>query len=281
LSERILRIDFYKERRKRQNLKCPECGGTIVSPQGLLGEKVCTNCGLVVRKTLVARHFSQWTPDWPSNWGEQDSDTLKQWLTALRTVSCQLNIPNFPYREEAARLIRKEKRLFFQSQRLAKNKRATAAALLQLILREYGKERSIKNICQQLSLNSKLVMKQTWNLKENIRNKKQFLLTQKKSSKDYLYAYGGKIANSKHLLLRAEECLAKIQKKGGNPISLAAGAFYHACKVEGYKITKNVIGKAFGVSDRTVDTNERKIRRLIASHKRIGPLPQYPNRYVY
>lgn len=243
-------------------MECPKCSGGTVSPEGLMGEKVCTNCGLVIKKTPVARHFSQWNPEWPSNYDEKDSETLKEWLTALRMVSCQLNLPNFPYREEAARAIRKENQLFSKSQRLAKNKRATVAALVHLILREYGKERSIKEICQQLHLDSKLVMKQTWTLKEKIGTKKQFFQTQRKSSKDYLYEYGGKIASSNHLLLTAEESLAKIQKKGGNPISLAAGAFYYACKVERVKINKKVIGKTFFVSDRTVDTNERKIRRL-------------------
>ena len=244
-------------------MNCPECSGTTISPEGLLGEKVCPNCGLVIGEATVARHFSQWTPNWPSNWAEQDSDTLKEWLTALRMVSCQLNIPNFPYREEAARLIRKENESFFQSQRFAKDKRATVAALVQLILKEYGKECSIKRICQQLSLDGKLVLKQTWNLKKNLRAKQQ-LKNQRKSSKEYLYKFGGKITCNNHLLLRAEETLAKVQRKGGNPVSLAAGAFYYACKVMRIRISKKVIGKTFCVSDRTVDTNERRIRRRLA-----------------
>lgn len=244
-------------------MKCPECSGATVSPEGLTGENVCTNCGLVVGENLVTRHFSQWTPDWPSKWVEQDSETLKQWLTELRIVSCQLNLPNFPYREETAHLLRKETNIFFQTQRLAKNKRETIAGLIHIILREYGKERPLKKICQQLSLDSRFVMKQTWNLKKAIKTKRELLQT-RKSSKEYLYECGGKITSNKDLLLIAEKNLTKIQKKGGNPRSLAAGAFYNACKLQKLRITKKTIGKTFYVSDRTVDTNERKIRRLLA-----------------
>jgi transcription initiation factor TFIIIB Brf1 subunit/transcription initiation factor TFIIB len=246
-------------------LKCPECGGTTVAPEGLLGESVCSKCGLVMRESFVVRHFSQWALKWPSNWGEQDSETLKEWLTALRLVSCQLNIPNFPYREEVARLIRKENGSLFQSQRFAKNKREVVAALMQLILKEYGKERSLKRICEHLSLDSKLVMKQTWDLKAIFKAKKQLLKTRRKSSKEYLYAFGGRITSDNNLLVTAEETLSKVRKRGGNPISLAAGAFYYACKVNRARITKKVIGKTFCVSDRTVDTNERRIRHLLAS----------------
>lgn len=246
-------------------MKCPECNGTTISPEGILGEKACTNCGLVAEESLVAQHFSQWAPKLPSNWNEQDSETLKEWLTTLRTVSCQLNIPNFPYREEVARIIRKENDSFSQSQRFTKNKKATVAALIQLILKEYGKDRSLKRICQQLTLDSKLVMKQTWILKENFRVKKKLLKMQRKSSKEYLYKYGGKITSNNNLLLKAEETLIKVQRKGGNPISMAAGAFYYACKAKGAKIAKKTIGKTFHVSHRTVDTNERKIRRFLTS----------------
>ena len=247
-----------------KRLKCPECSETIISPEGLSGEKVCGTCGLVAGLTY-GPYFSQWTPKWPSNWDRQDSKTLKEWLTALRLVSCQLNIPNFPYREEAARLLRKENGDLSQSHRFSKNKRETVAALLQLILNEYGKERSIKTICKQLCLDSRLVMKQIWILKENLRAKKQLLKTQRRSSKEYLYEYRGKITNNNAILLKAEETLGKVQRKGGHPISLAAGAFYYACKKHKVRITKKIIGKTFSVSDRTVDTNERRIRRFIAS----------------
>lgn len=242
---------------------CPECRGTTVYPGGSIRERVCTNCGLVLGETSPARRFSQWNPNWPSKWIKEDSETLKQWLTTLRIVSCQLNLPNFPYREEAARLIRTKNHLFFQCQKLAKNKRETVAALMHLILREYGRERSIKKICQQLSLNSKLVMKQTWNLKKQIKPKKERQPTQRKSSKKYLYKYGGELTSNNQLLLKAQETLAKVKRNGGNPKSLAAGALYYACKLNKVKITKKAIGKTFCISDRTVDTNERKIRRLI------------------
>jgi transcription initiation factor TFIIIB Brf1 subunit/transcription initiation factor TFIIB len=164
-----------------------------------------------------------------------------------------------------ARLIRKENGSLFQSQRFAKNKRETVAALMQLILKEYGKERSLKRICGQLSLDSKLVMKQTWDLKANFKAKKRLLKTRRKSSKEYLYVFGGKITSDNNLLVTAEETLSKVRKRGGNPISLAAGAFYYACKVKRVRITKKVIGKTFSVSDRTVDINERRIRHLLAS----------------
>lgn len=248
-----------------QQMLCPECSGTAVSPEGTVGEKVCTNCGLVIEETQVTRHHSNWNPQWPSSWSKQDSETLREWLTELRLVSCQLNIPTFPYREEAARLIRKQKHLFFQSQRLAKNKRETVAALLQLILKQYGKQQSVTTICQQLSLNKELVMKQNWNLTDQIRTKTQLLPHQTKTPKNYLYNYGTKITHNPQLLNQVQENLAKIQKKGGNPISLAAGALYYTCKKERIRITKETIGKAFSISARTVDTNERKIRRLITT----------------
>ncbi len=253
-------------------MNCPECSGNTIAPDGAVGEKVCTNCGLVTQETSGTHHFSQWNPEWPSTWSEKDSQTLREWLTDLRLVSCQLNIPSFPYREEAARLIRKEKRIFFQSQRLAKNKRETVAALLQLVLKEYGKQHSIKAICQQLSLNAELVMKQNWKLNDEIKTKTLVLPTPPKSPQNYLYNYGGKITNNPQLLTRARMALAKIQKKGGNPVSLAAGALYYACKKEKMKLTKEAIGKAFSISSRTVDTNERKIRRLITT-----PTKQEPN----
>jgi transcription initiation factor TFIIIB Brf1 subunit/transcription initiation factor TFIIB len=246
-------------------MQCPKCSGAAVFPEGLRGEKVCTKCGLVIERNSGARHFSPWSPEWPSNYDEADSATLKEWLTSLRLASCQLNIPSFPYREEAARVIRKEQRLFFQRQRFAKNKKATVAALMHLILREYGKERSIKEISQQLQLDSKLVMRQTWTLNKEIKTKKQLLRTHRKSSKDYIYEYGGKITCNSQLLNAARETLAKIPKKGGNPLAVSAGAFYYACKSEKARITKKVIGNIFGVSDRTVDMSERIIRRHITA----------------
>jgi transcription initiation factor TFIIIB Brf1 subunit/transcription initiation factor TFIIB len=242
---------------------CPECKGQTVYSGGSIRERVCTNCGLVLEKASLAQRFSPWNPDWPSKWVREDSETLKQWLTILRTVSCQLNLPNFPYREEAARLIRTKNNLFFQRQKLAKNKREAVAALMHLILREYGKDRSIKEICQQLSLNNKLVMKQTWNLKKQIKPKKERKQTRRRSSKDYLYKFGGELTSDNQLLIKAEKTLEKVQRKGGNPKSIAAGALYYECKLNKVNITKKTIGKTFSISHRTVDTNERKIRRLV------------------
>jgi transcription initiation factor TFIIIB Brf1 subunit/transcription initiation factor TFIIB len=246
-------------------LKCPKCGGSTIFPEGLAGENVCSTCGLVVEEMVILHPFSKWFPEWPSNWNERDSETLKEWLTALRTVSCQLNLPNFPYREEAARAIRKQKPLFFQTQKFGKNKRATIAALMHLILKEYGKERNLQEICQQLGLDNKLVFKQAWTLEETIKTQSQVLKIQRKSSRNYLFERAGKLTSNQNLLLTAGKTLFRIQKKGGNPISVAAGAFYYACKVEKVKMTKKTIGKAFCISDRTVDTNERKIRKHLLS----------------
>jgi transcription initiation factor TFIIIB Brf1 subunit/transcription initiation factor TFIIB len=244
-------------------LKCPKCKGDTIFPDGLMGEKTCSNCGLVLEQIGVSRSFCSFSPEWPSNWTREDSETLKEWLTELRMVSCQLNLPNFPYREEAAQTIRKQKNLFFRSKRFGKNKRETIAALMHLILLEYGKERAIQNICKQLSLSNKLVMRQAWTLKENFQAKEQILRIQRKTSHDYLFEFAGKLTNNQNLILTAEEILTRVRKKGGNPISLAAGAFYYACKSEKTRITKETISNAFYISHRTVDTNERKIRRLI------------------
>ena len=155
-------------------MNCPKCSGEAVSPEGLSGEKVCSICGLVLNGESLAKgiEFTQYNPEWFSNWSEQDSETLREWLTTLRTVSCQLNVPAFPYREEAARTIRKGNRLLFQSQKFGKNKRATIAALVHLILREYGKDRPLKDIAQQLSLDTRLVTTQAWILKKELNMEK-------------------------------------------------------------------------------------------------------------
>jgi transcription initiation factor TFIIIB Brf1 subunit/transcription initiation factor TFIIB len=242
--------------------KCPWCSGTTVSPEGPKGEKVCTNCGLVIDNTSIIFSFKHWNPKWYSNWSPEDPETLKEWLTTLRAVSCQLKIPRFPYQEEAALKIRKAKSLFFQSQRFAKNKRATIAALIHLVLKEYNKIRSIKEICQELSLDTKSVLKQAWILKA-LNTEKDLLKIQRKTSKDYLLEYAIKVTNNKELLAFAEKTLAKIQNKGGNPISLAAGALYYASKTTMNPISKSQIGEAFHISPRTIDTNERRIRNIM------------------
>jgi len=250
-------------------LKCPNCGGRVISPQGQSGERVCSECGLVLSKTPIAnRHnFSHWNPEWHSNWNENDSETLKEWLTILRTVSCQLSLPSFPYREEAARRIRIENQILFQSQKFGKRKRATVAAILHQVLRQYGKNRPLQEICKQLSLDSRLVIKQSWALNKTvIDNERKFIDVPRKTTIDYLYDYGRRITNNTALLVEAEEILMRIRGTGGNPVALASGALYHICKNRNVKVSKVQIGQAFGISHRTVYTNEARIRTL----QRIG-----------
>jgi transcription initiation factor TFIIIB Brf1 subunit/transcription initiation factor TFIIB len=257
-------------------MECPNCNGTVLAPQGQNGERVCGGCGLVFGKTPIAKEqsFIQWNPQWYSNWNENDSETLKEWLTILRTVSCQLNLPNFPYREEAARRIRKENNVLFRSQRFGKNKRATIAALLHIILREYEKNRPIKEICQQLSLDSRLVMKQSWALKKTVVDSRQRLVNSpRKKSAEYLFEYGAKITNDTRLLIAAKQTLKKIRKTGGNPVALASGALYHVCKNEKLKVSKEQIGKAFGISHRTVYANEAQIRAILQHIDKEKPHP--------
>ena len=248
----------------QKSLNCNKCEGTIVYPEGLNGEKVCSNCGLVLDETPTVKGYTQWTPEWFSNWNEQDSETLKEWLTTLRGVSCQLNIPNYPYREEAARTIRKQNHTLFKSQKLSKNKRATVAALMHIILKEYDKMRPIKEISKELSIDNKVVMKQAWLLNKTLNSKKETVKIQRRTSIDYLHEYSGKLTTNKELILKAENILDKIKRSGGNPIGLAAGAFYYVCKNQ-RKISKEKIGATFGISARTVYSNEAKIRKLTKS----------------
>lgn len=247
-------------------LECPNCNSRVISPQGQNGESVCSECGLVLSKTSIVREqaFFQWNPEWHSNWHENDSETLKEWLTILRTVCCQLNLPNFPYREEAARRIRKENHLFFKSQKFGKNKRATVAALIYQILRQYEKNRSIKQICSQLTLDSRLVAKQSWSLNKVVTETQTNVISiSRKTSTDYLFDYGGKIINNNALLVEAKQILMKIRRTGGNPVALASGALYHVCKERKFKVSKEQIGEAFRISRRTVYTNEARIRTLL------------------
>ncbi len=250
-------------------MNCQKCEGTIIYPEGLDGEKICSNCGLVIDEAPTFKGYTQWAPEWHSNWNERDSETLKEWLTLLRAVSCQLNIPNYPYREEAARTIRTQKHRLFKSQKLSKNKRATVAALMHLILKEYNKMRSIKEICKELSLDNRIVMKQSWLLNKTLRTKNQTVKIQRRTATDYLHEYAGKITTNKELILNAEKILQEIKRSGGNPVGLAAGAFYFACKKQ-TKISKENIGQTFGVSPRTVYSNEAKIRNLMKIKKTVN-----------
>jgi transcription initiation factor TFIIIB Brf1 subunit/transcription initiation factor TFIIB len=245
-------------------MNCPSCEGKIVYPEGLQGEKICKNCGLVVDQTSPSQAFSQLTPQWYSNWSQEDSETLKEWLTTLRSVSCQLNLPNFPYREEAARTIRTQKKVLFRSQKLSKNKRTTVAALIHLILREYNKNRPIKEISKELSLDNKALTKHVWLLNKTLRLKeKESVRIQRKNAVDYLHEYAGNLIGDSQIIQQAESTLIKAKRAGGNPVGLAAGALYCVCRTKKAKISKEDIGKTFHISQRTVYTNEARIRRIM------------------
>ena len=244
-------------------MKCPKCyDGIILCPEGIEGEKICSHCGMVIDEIPTFKGYTQWSPEWYSNWSGEDSETLKEWLTVLRAVTCQLNIPNYPYREEAARIIRKQKHTLGKSQKLSKNKRATVAALMHLILKEYDKLRPVKEISKELSLDNKLVMKHTWLLNKTIKLKKETIKINRKTAINYLHEYAGKMTQNKELIVNAEITLQKIRRSGGNPIGLAAGAFYYVCKKK-TKISKEKIGEIFAISERTVYANEARIRKLM------------------
>lgn len=247
-------------------MKCPDCKGRIVVRQWPCKEEVCSSCGLVFNRKTMSKgdNFIQWNPEWPSNWRESDSESLKEWLTILRTVSSQLSLPSIPYKEEAARIIRKENHILSQSQKFVKNKRAAIAALLHIILKQYGKNRPIQEICKQLGLDSKLVIKQTWRINRTAINKNRKLLeTPRKTATDYLFERGGKITSETKILIQAREILSKIRKKGGNPLGIAAGALYHICKNKKNKVSKEQIAEVFGISHRTVYSNEAQIRTAL------------------
>jgi transcription initiation factor TFIIIB Brf1 subunit/transcription initiation factor TFIIB len=242
-------------------MNCQKCDGQIVYPEGLNGEKICSRCGLVAEGTLSLKGYSQWTPEWYSNWNEQDSETIKEWLTTLRAVSCQLNIPNFPYREEAARTIRTQKRCLSKSQKLSKNKRATVAALIHLVLKEYKKARPIAEISDELKLDRRLVLKQTWILNKELNQENPKLRIKHKTALDYLKEKGHKVVIDKAILQEAEKILVSIKSSGGNPIGVCAGALYFACKNRS-KVKKEDIARTYGISARTVYANEVRIIKL-------------------
>jgi len=248
-------------------MQCPECQGPLISPSGQQGETVCQKCGLVVQRIRTSQTFAQWAPEWFSNWDQDDSDTLREWLTTLRTISCQLNLPNFPYREEAARIIRTKSSQLFRSQRFGKNKREAVAALMHLILKEYNEMRPLKEICETLNLDHHLVYKYAWTMRTIINLNNNF------TPRDYLKKYGAKLIPDPTHLQAAEQILTSIQKKiSGNPASIAAGALYLVCRNNGTKIGKDEIGRAFHISGRTVYSSQRRICRLIES-KGFKPTP--------
>ena len=208
-------------------MNCHKCDGTVVYPEGLSGEKICSTCGLVIDETPTVKGYSQWTPEWFSNWSEGDSETLKEWLTTLRSISCQLKLPNYPYREEAARTIRKQNHTLFKSQKLSKNKRATIAALMHLILKEYDKMRPIKEISKELSLDHRAVMKQAWLLNKTLKQKKNQQKLKRKTAIDYLHEYAGKITTNKDLILNAENILQKIKRSWRKPNRIGSRSILH------------------------------------------------------
>ena len=245
-----------------RKFNCPECQGSLIFPNGQYSEIVCERCGLVITGFQDNQCFTEWTPEWYSNWDKRDSGTLREWLTALRTVSCQLHLPEFPYREEAARVIRKKSSNIFRSQMLGKNKKEAVTALVFLILRQYGEARSLKEICATLSLDTSLVMKHSWVLR------KMTKLGISYSPSDHLRYNAWKLTPNIELIKKAENLLEKLGKKvSGNPVSLAAGAFYHICKSKGLKLSKDEIGMAFHISGRTVYSNEKRISKMVSMNK--------------
>jgi transcription initiation factor TFIIIB Brf1 subunit/transcription initiation factor TFIIB len=245
-----------------RKLKCPECQGSLIFPNGQYNEVVCKRCGLVITGFQDNQGFSEWAPEWYSNWDKGDSGTLREWLTALRTVSCQLHLPDFPYREEAARVIRKRSSRIFRSQMLGKNKKEAVTALVFIILRQYGEARSLKEMCETLSLDTSLVMKHSWVLRKMTKLERIY------SPSDHLRYNAWKLTPNTELIKNAEDLLERLGKKvSGNPVSLAAGAFYHICKSMGLKYSKDEIGMAFHISGRTVYSNEKRISEMVSMNK--------------
>ncbi len=230
-----------------------------MAPDGLEGEIVCNGCGLVIRQPRASQDFTARTPSWHSNLSAGDSSTLREWLTTLRAISCQLELSDIIYREEAARIIRKKSSLL-RSRRFGGNKRETAAALYYLVLRRYDKIQSLKEICEKLSLDYRLVKKCAWYLQEMADLQRPF------PPEDYIRKYGWKIAPSPQLIAATEKLLASIRGEiSGNPASLAAGALYNICKSRNMNITKDDVGQAFSISGRTVYSNERRIYKIITA----------------
>lgn len=263
-------------------MNCPDCGGTIVFPEGFNGEAVCSACGLVANEPLSLQIRGQWQPKWLSNWDEGDSETLKEWLTILRTISCQLNLPSFPYREEAARIIRVKSQALLKSQRFGKNKREAITALIYIILKKYNRMRSLKELCQTLNLDHSQVAKYVWAMYEIIETRPQTHIhppahVHETIPVHYLRTFAWNFTNDSQLIRTAETLLQRIHRGiGGNPISLAAGALYHVCKNQTAYVSKNKIAKAFNISSRTVYNSERKIRTIL-EQKTLQPLNQQLN----
>ena len=151
--------------------------------------------------------------------------------------------------------------------RFGKKKVEAITALIHLVLQEYNKIRSIKEICQKLSLDPRLVKKHEWALRKIVYSDRTAATNEngRNGAKDYLMKYGQNLISNPDVIKSTRKLLASIRKYiGGNPISLSAGALYHICKHRKMRISKEAIGEAFHISARTVYTNELKIRRFIS-----------------
>jgi len=88
------------------------------------------------------------------------------------------------------------------------------------------------------------------------------------SPSDLLKYNAWKLTHNIDLIKNAEGLLERLGKKAsGNPVSLAAGAFYHICKSKGVKLSKDEVGMAFHISGRTVYSNEKKISKMVSMNK--------------
>jgi len=127
--------------------------------------------------------------------------------------------------------------------------------------------RPLKEISQMLSLDHRLVTKYAWTMHKMVRFHRAFSTKDnlRKSAKDYLRKYGWNLTADAKVMQQAEQTLKTIRKQiSGNPISLAAGAFYFVCKSRNIKVSKDKIGEAFHISGRTVYSNERRINTLMS-----------------
>ncbi len=111
-----------------------------------------------------------------------------------------------------------------------------------------------------------MVTKHVWLLNKTLRSKeKEPIRIQRKTALDYLHEYVGDLTDDKQIIVHAERTLVKVRRAGGNPVGVAAGALYNACKAKKVKISKEEIGKVFHISERTVYTNEERIRRILVT----------------
>jgi transcription initiation factor TFIIIB Brf1 subunit/transcription initiation factor TFIIB len=169
-------------------------------------------------------------------------------------------LPNFPYREEAARIIRLKSNVLLRSQRFGKNKTAAVTALIHLILRKYNEVRPLKEICDTIALDQRLVMKYAWAMRKMTNMHRTF------TAQDYLRKFAWELTSDATLIQAGDDLLTNLRKEvGGNPISLAAGVFYFVCQERKIRMSKDKIGEAFHISNRTVYSNERRISRFMSA----------------